>query len=556
MHDLSAPATTPAIPDPALLRKFVRDKSEAAFTKLVERHTDWVYSKALRMVHDPHRAADVTQAVFVLLARKARKLSRNVHLTGWLFLTTRNISRHVVRSEARRRKHEQIAATMNPTATSPSSSEAESLELIKKHLDEGIARLGETDRNALVMRYYANESFTTIAASLGLSEDAARKRVSRALEKLQQRFARRGVTLSLALIAALLEQVTHGAPSSLAADSVRAALITTPGPIALLVGAGGPAMVLTALVAVAGALAVLVPVGMITVGKIRARQTPDVAITTQPTTAPTGPKLPFTTTRPSAMKVGWLVSYSLAHSIDYGNGYHDHVTAIRKRFLDPSIELYALVEPDSMDDDEQKQVIAQNFPPDHTLVVTDPDALRKLDVIVMSRDFAVREDVSAAIHQAVSEGTGLLIHVGPQRVEQSVQQALTTMTHTSYFWTRVPVPCTVVSNHPLLSGLKANLPDGQLNIANLNGCIGRLDEHGTPLIVADDLSRNNVGTPEEVLHPTTQDAPKMYPMYVSQLGKGLIVNCQWDSIPAPLVDLSNGRFYIHCCEYLAHRPLD
>jgi hypothetical protein len=85
--------------------------------------------------------------------------------------------------------------------------------------------------------------------------------------------------------------------------------------------------------------------------------------------------------------------------------------------------------------------------------------------------------------------------------------------------------------------------------------MGTLDR-GTPLIEAEDLSLNNIRIPDEVLHPATGSGPKMYPMYLSQLGKGLIVNCQWDSIPAPLVDLTHGRFYIRCCEYLSHRPLD
>jgi RNA polymerase sigma factor (sigma-70 family) len=556
MPEISAEPVSTDASDADLLREFVQGDSESAFGRIVAKHSDWIYSSALRMLRDPHRAADVTQAVFVLLARKARTLSPRVQLTGWLFRATRNIALNVRRSESRRRKHERVAATMNSSKTDASSPiDAEALSTLKDQLDDAMSRLNAVDRDALLLRYFSNESFPAIAVTLGTSQAAARKRVARALAKLHDRLVRRGVTLPAAGFGVVLRQMTSSAPPSLPRVIVRTALTTPPAHIAAMASAGSSSIGITSIVAVAALLAIVAPLAVFLAGGFSSGTTRPVIVSQSAELVPRR-TLTFTTTRPSAMKVGWLVSYSLAHAPGYGSGYRDHVTAIHKRFLDPQIELYALVEPGSEGDREQQRVIAENFPPSHTLDVTDVPSLRKLNVIVVSRDFRLRNEVADAINSAVQEGTGLLIHVGLNQFDgEGSAQELMGLSNSHYFWTRNPVPCQVVSDHPLLAGLKATLPDGKLTIANLNGTMGKLDR-GTPLIEAEDLSLNNIRIPDEVLHPATGSPPKMYPMYLSQLGKGLIVNCQWDSIPAPLVDLTHGRFYIRCCEYLAHRPLD
>ena len=99
--------------DQQLLRDYAANRSEAAFAELVRRHVDLVYSAAMRMVRDPHLAEDVTQGVFVALARNARQLTDRSVLSGWLHRTAQNIAAQTVRSDVRRRAREQEAAAMN-----------------------------------------------------------------------------------------------------------------------------------------------------------------------------------------------------------------------------------------------------------------------------------------------------------------------------------------------------------------------------------------------------------------------------------------------------------
>src|ERR1700722_4312114 len=100
-------------PDGELLRRYAEAGSEAAFAELVQRYVDLVYSAALRQVNgDAHLAQDVSQAVFTDLARKAAALSRHEVLTGWLYTGTHFAATKAVRSESRRRTHEQGARAM------------------------------------------------------------------------------------------------------------------------------------------------------------------------------------------------------------------------------------------------------------------------------------------------------------------------------------------------------------------------------------------------------------------------------------------------------------
>ena len=276
---------------------------------------------------------------------------------------------------------------------------------------------------------------------------------------------------------------------------------------------------------------------------------PIAAPTTQAAVRPQ-PGGPTVAPSSSAIKVGWLVSQYIANSHDYGAGYHDHVTAIHPRFVDPSIELFALVEPDSLGNAAQRDIISRYFLPDHTLILTDP-AAAKVNVIVISRAFVLKTEDAQAIDQAVKNGTGLLIHVGLNRFEDFTDpdSELMQIDKPDSFWMRAALPCQVVSDDPLLSGLKSALPDGRLTIANMNGTTGVV--HGTPLIVAEQSF-----SPPSSEPATTQPARQLVPLYIAQLGKGKIINCQWDSLPPQLVEASKGRFYIHCCEYLAGRKLD
>lgn len=199
--------------DNALLREYDRNASESAFAALVERHIGLVYSAALRQVRDPHQAEDITQAVFITLARKAGRLARHPGLSGWLLLTTRYAVSAHFRAAARRVRREQEAAMQSDPKESPAIwAQLEPL------LDEAMASLGEADRTVLALRYFENRTAADVGAALNLNEAAAQKRTTRALDKLRRFFARRGIGVTTTILAgALAAGSVQAAPAGLAA---------------------------------------------------------------------------------------------------------------------------------------------------------------------------------------------------------------------------------------------------------------------------------------------------------------------------------------------------
>ena len=177
-----------------LLREYASRNSEEAFAALVSRHIDLVYSAALRDVGNHHQAEEVTQAVFMVLASKARSLSPGTILPGWLFQTARLTASNYLRTEIRRARREQEAYMQS----NPSENPSERWQEVAPMLNDAIAGLGENDRNAIVFRFLKGKDYKEVAAALGGTEEAAQMRVSRALEKLRKMFAKRGVALSAA----------------------------------------------------------------------------------------------------------------------------------------------------------------------------------------------------------------------------------------------------------------------------------------------------------------------------------------------------------------------
>jgi RNA polymerase sigma factor (sigma-70 family) len=221
--------------DQQLLRRYVADGSEAAFGELVARYVNLVYSAALRRTGgDAHLAQDVTQLVFTDLARKARSLPENVVLAGWLHRATRYAAAQLLRTERRRAAREQEAVTMNsilseadsdPSRRNPTDADWAQ---IRPLLDELLDELGDDDRNALVLRFFDQRSLAEVGQALGANEDAARKRVTRALEKLRADLVRRGITTTAAtLSAAISVNAVQAAPVGLAATLSTAAIAGT-----------------------------------------------------------------------------------------------------------------------------------------------------------------------------------------------------------------------------------------------------------------------------------------------------------------------------------------
>lgn len=214
--------------DAQLLRDYAEHRNEAAFRKLVHRHADVVYASALRQVSSPDLAHDIAQSVFTDLARKAQPLAGTLtgdaSLLGWLYRSTRFLALNQLRDDRRRQARERQAMEN----FDPASETAPEWERVQPVLDEAMADLSDEDRDALLLRFFKSRDFRAIGVALGVSDDAAQKRVSRALERLRTQLTSRGVTTTaVALSTALSANAVPLAPAGLAATLSSAALAGT-----------------------------------------------------------------------------------------------------------------------------------------------------------------------------------------------------------------------------------------------------------------------------------------------------------------------------------------
>lgn len=207
--------------DEGLLRLYVSEASEEAFSLLSSRHVNLVYSVALRHTGNPQHAEEVTQAVFIILARKARSLRPGTVLAGWLHRTAWFVADNHRKAETRRQSREREAFTTQ--AMISESPDDQTWSQVAPLLDTALADLGETDRNAIVLRFFNNRKLGEVGAALGLNEEAAKKRVNRALEKLRRHFHRRGIVVPAAAITvAISTHSIQAAPAGLAISGTAA----------------------------------------------------------------------------------------------------------------------------------------------------------------------------------------------------------------------------------------------------------------------------------------------------------------------------------------------
>ena len=229
--------------DMELVRQFAASQSESAFAALVSRHAGLVYSAALRRVNDPSLAEEITQAVFIILARKAGSLNEKTILPGWLYRAACNTAGSARKREQRRQHREQEAymeSTLQDAQTDAAWKQMSPL------LEEAMLRLGQTDRDALVLRFFEGRSLSEVGLALGASEDAAKKRVNRALEKLRKFFSKRGVALSAAAIT-----------GAVSANAVQAAPVALAKSVTVIAVAKGVAASASTLTLIKGALKIM-----------------------------------------------------------------------------------------------------------------------------------------------------------------------------------------------------------------------------------------------------------------------------------------------------------
>jgi uncharacterized protein (TIGR03435 family) len=222
-------------PDFELLQQYVKDGSDEAFAALVTRLLNLVYSAALRKTSNPHAAEEIAQAVFIILAKKAGELRQKTILSGWLYQTARLTASNFVRT-AIRRAHREQEAYMQSLSNETGS---EVWQQITPLLEDAMGQLGEKDRNALVLRFFEGKTFQEIGTAFDASDNAAKKRVGHALEKLRKYFSKRGVASTAAIIA--------GVVSANAIQAAPAALAKTVSIVAITKGAGASGSTLTLL---------------------------------------------------------------------------------------------------------------------------------------------------------------------------------------------------------------------------------------------------------------------------------------------------------------------
>ena len=324
--------------DLQLLRQYIKDGSQDAFAGIVDRHVDLVYGTARRLVGDEHLAQDVAQAVFVVLARRAKQVEPG-RLAGWLVNAARLAANEARRSRLCREKHEWRAAQMRSSKRSEDGDEP-TLEQLTPLLDEALCRLGEADRTAVAMRFLEGRSFAEVAAAMGLSEEAARKRVERAVEKLRGMFMKKGFAPSVGgLMVVLAAHQAQAAPAGLAGSISATAISGGVGTSAILAKGAMKIMVwakvkvAAVILALATATVVAAAAGVAALNEKKQVAASSGAAGVAPTASPAQQSIP--TTGPNGPKAAFMEIAASARRLDakgVADGF-DAQTADEREFV-------------------------------------------------------------------------------------------------------------------------------------------------------------------------------------------------------------------------------
>jgi RNA polymerase sigma factor (sigma-70 family) len=272
----------------SILRQYVQTRSETAFKSLVDRYINIVYAAARRQTGDSHLAEDVTQAVFIVLAQRAGQIPSDRELCPWLLRTTCYCASTARRARDRRNRFENRAAAMSQNQAR--GDDGDEWEDVAPLLDEGLSRLRPKDRDVLLWRFFESRTAAQIGQMLGISEHAASKRVSRAIDRLRDFFTRRGVTVSGAALGGMLAvKVSEAAPAGLVGAVSSAATLGGAGTSAAAIAKGALLMGVTAKVkaaAVAAVVALLLGAGAIATIQSLARVPSTLVMAQSPPVAP------------------------------------------------------------------------------------------------------------------------------------------------------------------------------------------------------------------------------------------------------------------------------
>lgn len=530
--------------DAELLKAYLTARDSDAFGRLAARYHNLVFAAARRQIGDSHLADDVAQAVFLMLARKAQSV-RPEMLAGWLIHATRLAAKTALRGEIRRRKRELRAATMKQQTTSDPSEAAGAA--VAERLDDALASLRTADRTAVTLRYLQGCSGAEVAAAMGLSEAAARQRISRGVAKLRDFLVKRDTDVPAAAIIALMDaqsRISAPAVTSVSADakSIASAALGTIARRKLLL-ASSAALVVAVLIA----LLLMRPTPP---GSVQARSPSAAALssvtkslaTSTPTSQPRRP-----------IRVGVYLSHFTATGPSWvatPYGYYAQTRTLEDLRAVPDLILQPVVEPNTETLGKLPLTLQSNFGSTPVTDVTSVEALRRLDVIVFNHVADVPPEALDAIEAAVKAGTGLYVrqHMGTGEPGFTPQvKRMLLLAEGQYGWNPRPVECEIVGEHPILGSLSGRL-DRVINLY-ANGPYGILAPGATPLIRVKTMTDIS-----PVGRDTERDRTDFVhcPLYVGEYGKGRVVVCSFAAFgatPQILQNATQKQFTANCVRW-------